>query len=164
MLRARQNMSEVVKCSSWQKVLRNKCGNNCCGINKTVCGINNCEEDRKLYTKRKKNCFSLFRKTKKAHYENLHEQIKDFDFDPIAEKVKDSTFNATLRYKEHPSILAIWTRYDRNGAFSFSKVSLKQSEAKISGLKRNKVSQYSDIPTKIINKNSDFFKFHLWEY
>ena len=40
MLRARQNMLEVVKCSSLQKVLRNKCGNNCCGINKMVCGIN----------------------------------------------------------------------------------------------------------------------------
>ena len=86
------------------------------------------------------------------------------DFDPIAEKVKDSTLIAILKYKEHPSILAIWTRYNRNGTFSFSKVSLKQSETKISGLKRNKVSQYSDIPTKIIKKSSDFFRFHLWEY
>ena len=40
MLCVRQNMLEVVTCSSWQKVLRNKCGNNCCGINKIVCGIN----------------------------------------------------------------------------------------------------------------------------
>ena len=52
------------------------------------------------------------------------------DFDPIAEKVKDSILKAILKYKEHPSILAIWTRYNGNGTFSFSKVSLKQSEAK----------------------------------
>ena len=29
------------------------------------------------------------------------------DFDPIAEKVKDSILKAILKYKEHPSILAI---------------------------------------------------------
>ena len=29
------------------------------------------------------------------------------DFDSIAEKVKDSTLKAILKYKEHPSILAI---------------------------------------------------------
>ena len=29
------------------------------------------------------------------------------DFDPIAEKVRDSTLKTILKYKEHPSILAI---------------------------------------------------------
>ena len=37
------------------------------------------------------------------------------DFDPIIEKVKDPTLKAILKYKKHPSILAIRTKCIRNG-------------------------------------------------
>ena len=37
------------------------------------------------------------------------------DFDPIIENVKDPTLKAILKYKKHPSILAIRTKCNRNG-------------------------------------------------
>ena len=40
------------------------------------------------------------------------------DFDPIIEKVKDPTLKAILKNEKHPSILAIRTKANRNGAFS----------------------------------------------
>ena len=79
------------------------------------------------------------------------------DFDPIIENIKDATLKAILKYKKQPSILAIRTKSNGNGVFSFRKVSFKEIETKIMLLKLNKASQYSDIPTKIIEKNSDIF-------
>ena len=79
------------------------------------------------------------------------------DFDPIIEKVKDPTLKAILKYEKHPSILAIRTKCNRNGAFSFREVSFKEIETEIRLFKPNNASQYSVIPTKIIKKNSDIF-------
>ena len=39
------------------------------------------------------------------------------DLYPIIEKVKDPTLKAILKYEKHPSILAIRTKCNRNGAF-----------------------------------------------
>ena len=79
------------------------------------------------------------------------------DFDPIIENVKDPTLKAILKYKKHPSILAIRTKSNRNCIFSFREVSFKEIETEIRLLKLNKAAQYSDIPTKIIKENSDIF-------
>ena len=85
------------------------------------------------------------------------------DFDPIIENVKDPTLKAILKYEKHPSILAIRTKCNRNGAFSFKEVSFKEIETEIRLLKLNKASQYSDIPTKIIKKNSEIFSSFICE-
>ena len=79
------------------------------------------------------------------------------DFDPIIENVKDPTLKAILKYKKHPSILAIRTKCNRNGIFNFREVSFKEIETEIRLLKLNKASQYSGIPSKIIKENSDIF-------
>ena len=68
------------------------------------------------------------------------------------QNVKDPTLKAILKYEKHPSILAIRTKCNRNGAFSFREVSFKEIETEIRLLKLNKVSQYSDIPTKLSRK------------
>ena len=85
------------------------------------------------------------------------------DFDPIIENVKDPTLKAILQHKKHPSILAIRTKCNRNGIYSFREVSFKEIETEIRLLKLNKTSQYSDIPTKIIKKNSDIFSNFICE-
>ena len=85
------------------------------------------------------------------------------DFDPIIEKVKDPTLKAILKYEKHPSILAIRTKCNRNGAFSFTEVSFKEIKTEMRLLKLNKASQYSDIPTKIIKENSDIFSNFICE-
>ena len=85
------------------------------------------------------------------------------DFDPIIENVKDPTLKAILKYEKHPSILAIRTKSNRNGAFSFKEVSFKEVETEIRLLKLNKASQYSDILTKFIKENSDIFSSFICE-
>ena len=85
------------------------------------------------------------------------------DFDPITENVKDPTLKAIFKYKKHPSILAIRTKCNRNGSFSFREISFKEIETEIGLLKLNKASQYSDIPTKIIKKNSGIFSNFICE-
>ena len=85
------------------------------------------------------------------------------DFDPVIESVKDLTLKANLKYKKHPSILAIRTKCNRNGVFSFNEIILKQIEKEISLLILKKTSQYSDIPTKIVKENSDTFSDFIYE-
>ena len=85
------------------------------------------------------------------------------DFDPIIENVRDPTLKAILKYKKHRSILAIRTKCNRNGIFSFREVSFKEIETEIRLWKLNKASQYSDIPTTIIKENSDLFSNFIWE-
>ena len=84
-------------------------------------------------------------------------------FGPIKENVKDATLKAILKYKKHPSILAIKTKCNSSGVFSVRKVSFKQIETEISSFKLVKASQYSDIPTRTIKKNSDIFSNFIWE-
>ena len=86
-----------------------------------------------------------------------------FYFDPIIDNVKDPTLKAILRYKRHTSILAITTKCNRNGAFSFKEVSLKQIKTEINLLKLNKTSLYSDISIKIIKENSYIFSNFICE-
>ena len=83
--------------------------------------------------------------------------------DPIIEKVKDPTLKAILKYKKPSSILAIRTKGNRTGAFSFNEVSFKEIETETRLMKVNKASQYSDIPTKIIKENSDIFPSFICE-
>ena len=85
------------------------------------------------------------------------------DFDHIIENVKDPTLKAILKYEKHPSILAIRTKCNRNDAFSFMDVNLKEIEIEIRPLKLTKSSQCSDIPTKIIKENSDIFSNFICE-
>ena len=81
-----------------------------------------------------------------------------FDLDFVIENIKDPTLKAILKYKKHPSILAIRNKCNRNGIFSFREVSFKEIETEIRLLKLNKASQNSDIPTEIIKENSDIFQ------
>ena len=59
------------------------------------------------------------------------------------QNVKDPTLKAILKYEKTCT--------------SFREVSFKQIETEIRLLKLNKVSQYWDIPTKIIKENFDIF-------
>ena len=57
--------------------------------------------------------------------------------DSIVENVRDPTLKAILKYRKHPSILAIKRKLKSGPAFTFNKE--------------------DDIPTKIIKQNSDIF-------
>ena len=72
--------------------------------------------------------------------------------DSVTKNIKDLVFKAILKYKNHPSILAI-QKYNKNKIFYFEEVSFGKVEKKILKLDRTKASQKTNIPTKIIKEN-----------
>ena len=64
--------------------------------------------------------------------------------------VKDPTLRAILKYKDHPSILAIQNNCKNQIKFAFEEMYFARIEKEIHNLKINKASQSLYIPTKII--------------
>ena len=69
------------------------------------------------------------------------------EFDPVTENIADPTFKAIFKYKDHPSKLAIQSHCEKE-TFRFLEVNIED---------KNKASQNSDIPIKIIKENLDIF-------
>ena len=62
-----------------------------------------------------------------------------------------------MKYRNHPSIIAIRSKCKDKGNFNFIEVDQKQLEKEILKLDVNKASQSSDIPIKVLKENSDIF-------
>ena len=69
----------------------------------------------------------------------------------VTENIKDPVFKAILKYKNHPSILAI-QKYSKNKTFHFKEVNFGEVEKEILKLDKTKASQKTDIPTRIIKE------------
>ena len=67
-----------------------------------------------------------------------------------------------MKYKNHPSIIAIKEK-SKNEKFSFHEVNNEKIEREIMRLNKNKASQKSDIPIRIIKDNVDIFADFLCE-
>ena len=84
-------------------------------------------------------------------------EIPKFDSnDSVTENIKDSAFKAILKYKNHPSILAI-QKYLKNKVFYLEVEKIGEIEKEILKLDKIKASQKTNIPTRIITKNIDIF-------
>ena len=79
------------------------------------------------------------------------------NFDPVISHDKDPNLRAILKYKDHPSLLAIENNCKNGIKYAFEEIDLSSIEKEIHNLKMNKGSQSSDIPTKIIKENFDIF-------
>ena len=100
------------------------------------------------------NFFSnIVKKLKIPEYENLNSNI---------ENIKDPVFRAILKYKNHSSIIAI-NEKSKNAKFSFHEVNNEKVAKEIRRLNKNKASQKSDIPIRIIKGNADIFAEFLWK-
>ena len=64
---------------------------------------------------------------------------------------------AIIKYRLHPSIIAIKEKCILSFSFSFSQVERDKIVKEINNLKTNKATQNTDIPTKLIKENSDIF-------
>ena len=62
-----------------------------------------------------------------------------------------------MKYKDHPSIIAIQSKYKDKGSFNFIEVDQKQIEKEILKLDVNKASQSSHISIKVLKENAHFF-------
>ena len=71
--------------------------------------------------------------------------------------IKNLMISAILKYRNHPSILAIRERKKAQVNFCFKEASMEEIQKEILNLNNKKASQNSDIPTKIIKENSDMF-------
>ena len=80
------------------------------------------------------------------------------EYDPSTDRVKN------LKYRNHPSILAIREQKKAQINFCFNEVSIEETQKEVLNLNNKKASQNSDIPTKIIKENSDIFGKALFFY
>ena len=79
------------------------------------------------------------------------------EYDPSIDRVENRTIRAILKYRNHPSILAIREQKKAQINFCFKEVSIEETQKEVLNLNNKKASQNSDIPTKIIKENSDIF-------
>ena len=63
----------------------------------------------------------------------------------------------TVKYRAHPSIIAIKENCNSSTPFNFSFVDKEDILKEIKNLTANKAIQNTDIPTKLIKENSDIF-------
>ena len=77
--------------------------------------------------------------------------------EPVSHKIGDPLMKAIMKYRFHPSIVAIKKNCNSGLPFSFSQVERHEIMKEINNLKTNKATQSTDIPTKLIKENSDIF-------
>ena len=69
----------------------------------------------------------------------------------------DQVIKALNNFKSYPSIVIIKSKIKIDQCFSFGPVTYDDILKKTNNLNTAKTSQQSDIPTKILKQNSDFF-------
>ena len=77
--------------------------------------------------------------------------------EPVSHNIGDPLMKAIMKYRFHPSIVAIKKNCNSGLSFSFSQVERHEIMKEINNLKTNKATQSTDIPTKLIKENSDIF-------
>ena len=69
----------------------------------------------------------------------------------------DQVANALNKFRDHPSIIMIKNKRKVYQGFSFGSVTYDDILKKTNNLATAKASQQSDVPTKILKQNSDYF-------
>ena len=77
----------------------------------------------------------------------------------LANNIGDPVLKCIVKYRNHPSILAIGEVYNKKGRLplSFSKTQRDKILSDILKLETSKACQDTDIPTKIVKQNADIF-------
>ena len=72
--------------------------------------------------------------------------------EPVNHNISDPLTKAIMKYRFHPSIVAIKKNCNSGLSFSFSQVERDKIMKEINDLKTNKATQSTDIPTKLIKE------------
>ena len=78
-------------------------------------------------------------------------------------KTDDPILNAINKFKKHPSVVMIKEKRSSSNGFSFFQVQYDDILKKIKDLNISKTSQQTDIPTKILKQNSEYFAKYFHE-
>ena len=87
---------------------------------------------------------------------NLKISIEN-DFDASFIPTEDLVQNAISKYRNNPSVVIIKEKNTLSGKFSFSLVQYDDILKKVRNLDTVKASKQTDIPTKILKHNSEYF-------
>ena len=71
--------------------------------------------------------------------------------------------NAVNKFRYHPSIIMIKNKKKNDQRFSFGPITYDDVLKKVKTLDTPKASQQSDIPTKILKQDSDYFAEYFYE-
>ena len=83
-----------------------------------------------------------------------HLEISNYSkYESFIDNIEDQTLRAILKYKNHPSFIAIQNKFEDGDVFYFRELEREEILKEIHNLNNNKASQHSDIPTKIIKSN-----------
>ena len=77
--------------------------------------------------------------------------------DRTSENIRDPVIKAIVKYRAHPSIIAIKENCTSKSNFNFSFVEKVDILKEIKMLQSNKATQNTDIPNKLIKDNADIF-------
>ena len=91
-------------------------------------------------------------------FSNIISNLKIIEYvncDPISDNINDLVIKSSVKYCNHPSILKIGKVCNRKqcSLFSFSHVDKEEISKEILSLDSARVSQDTDIPTKIVKDN-----------
>ena len=89
--------------------------------------------------------------------ENLDIKRYEIGSDTVVENTTDPILKAILKYRKHPSIIAINDRYKGKDTFNFNEVHVTEIKHQILKLNKRKATQSYDIPTGVIIENDDIF-------
>ena len=92
-------------------------------------------------------------------------KIPEFkDINPLAENIPHPVFKAILKYKNHPSIIAIKNARRKGLGFYFSEVSVDDICKELKRLNSRKAAQNTDIPIKILKANANIFSSYICDF
>ena len=77
--------------------------------------------------------------------------------DQICKSIQDPLIQAVVRFRKHPSIIAIEKNCNANFKFNFFSTSKDEILKEIASLNTSKATHDTDVPTKIIKENADIF-------
>ena len=83
--------------------------------------------------------------------------------DPISASISDPVMWSIVKYRSHPSIIAIKEKFNSSTPFNFLFVDKEDILKEMKNLKANKATQNTDILTKLIKENSDIFADFIFE-
>ena len=91
-------------------------------------------------------------------------KITEFsDTNTLAERLSDPVLKAILKYKNHPSIVAI-RNANNNSHFHFNEVTVEEVYEEIRKLSTRKSVQRTDIPIRVLKENADIFADYICRF
>ena len=88
---------------------------------------------------------------------------EDQETDSLGNNISHPIFRAILKYRNHPSIVAI-KNLNKGSRFDSCRVGDQDVIKEIKKLSTRKAIQYTDLPIKILKENSDIFGNYICDF